>query len=52
MLLAIVSITLMTYFLFRHLVYKPIDSLLLAMSKAEEGDLAAEVIPGVNSRSS
>jgi two-component system, NtrC family, sensor kinase len=43
MLLAIVSITLMTYFLFRHMVYKPIDSLLLAMSKAEEGDLAAEV---------
>ena len=45
MLLAIVSITLMTYFLFRHLVYKPIDSLLLAMSKAEEGDLAVEVEP-------
>jgi signal transduction histidine kinase len=42
MLLAIIAITLMTYFLFRHLVYKPIDSLLLAMSKAEEGDLAAE----------
>src|SRR4030095_4263860 len=47
MLLAIVSITLMTYFLFRHMVYKPIDSLLLAMSKAEAGDLAAEVEPGV-----
>ncbi len=46
MLLAIISITLMTYFLFRHIVYKPIDSLLLAMSKAEEGDLAAEVEPG------
>ena len=45
MLLAIISITLMTYFLFRHLVYKPIDSLLLAMSKAEEGDLAVEVAP-------
>ena len=43
MLLAIISITLMTYFLFRHMVYKPIDSLLVAMSKAEEGDLAAEV---------
>jgi two-component system, NtrC family, sensor kinase len=43
MLLAIISITLMTYFLFRHMVYKPIDSLLLAMSRAEEGDLAAEV---------
>ena len=46
MLLAIISITLMTYFLFRHMVYKPIDSLLLAMSKAEEGDLGAEVAPG------
>src|SRR5262245_26785101 len=45
MLLALISITLMTYFLFRHLVYKPIDSLLLAMSRAEEGDLAAEVEP-------
>ncbi|HJZ67459.1 MAG TPA: HAMP domain-containing protein, partial [Blastocatellia bacterium] len=45
MLLALISITLTTYFLFRHLVYKPIDSLLLAMSKAEEGDLAAEVEP-------
>jgi len=43
MLLAIISITLMTYFLFRHMVYKPIDSLLIAMSRAEEGDLAAEV---------
>jgi signal transduction histidine kinase len=45
MLLAIISITLMTYFLFRHMVYKPIDSLLLAMSKAGEGNLAAEVEP-------
>lgn len=45
MLLAIISITLMTYFLFRHLVYKPMDSLLVAMSKAEEGDLAVEVAP-------
>ena len=35
----------MTYFLFRHIVYKPIDNLLLAMSKAEAGDLAAEVEP-------
>jgi signal transduction histidine kinase len=43
MLLAIITITLMTYFLFRHIVYKPIDSLLLAMSKAEAGNLAAEV---------
>lgn len=46
MLLAIISITLMTYFLFRHMVYKPIDSLLLAMAKAEGGDLAVEVEPG------
>ncbi|MFL6276277.1 MAG: HAMP domain-containing protein, partial [Blastocatellia bacterium] len=45
MLLAIIAITLMTYFLFRHIVYKPIDSLLLAMSKAEAGNLAAEVAP-------
>src|SRR6185503_13537820 len=45
MLLAIITITLMTYFLFRHIVYKPIDNLLLAMSKAESGDLAAEVEP-------
>jgi two-component system NtrC family sensor kinase len=33
------------YFLFRHIVYKPIDNLLFAMSKAEEGNLAAEVEP-------
>jgi two-component system NtrC family sensor kinase len=45
MLLAIIAITLMTYFLFRHIVYKPIDSLLLAMSKAEAGNLAVEVPP-------
>jgi signal transduction histidine kinase len=45
MMFAIIAITLMTYFLFRHIVYKPIDNLLLAMSKAEEGDLAAEVEP-------
>src|SRR5215813_9561895 len=43
MLLAIVTTTVMTYFLFRHIVYKPIDNLLLAMSKAEEGNLAVEV---------
>ncbi|HEX8090939.1 MAG TPA: histidine kinase dimerization/phospho-acceptor domain-containing protein, partial [Blastocatellia bacterium] len=45
MMLAIIAITLMTSFLFRHIVYKPIDNLLLAMSKAEAGDLAAEVEP-------
>jgi signal transduction histidine kinase len=48
MLLAIVTITVMTYFLFRHIVYKPIDNLLLAMSKAEEGNLAVEVAPAVS----
>jgi two-component system NtrC family sensor kinase len=46
MLLAIIAITLMTYFLFRHMVYKPIDTLLLAMAKAESGDLAVEVESG------
>src|SRR5262249_55454535 len=45
MLLAIVAITLTTYFLFRLIVYKPIDSLLLAMSKAEAGNLSVEVPP-------
>ncbi len=43
MLLAIAAITLITYFLFRHIVYTPIDNLLLAMSKAEEGNLSVEV---------
>jgi two-component system, NtrC family, sensor kinase len=41
--LAIIAITLSTYFLFRYLVYKPIDHLLLAMSEAESGNLASEV---------
>ena len=45
MLLAIVAITLSTYFLFRQLVYRPIDNLLVGMSRAEAGDLAAEVAP-------
>jgi two-component system, NtrC family, sensor kinase len=43
MLLAIVAITLSTYLLFRQLVYRPIDNLLAGMSKAEAGDLSAEV---------
>ena len=43
--LAIIATTLSTYFLFRFLVYKPIDDLLVAMAKAEAGDLAAEVRP-------
>jgi len=42
-LLAIAAITLSTYFLFRQIVYAPIDSLLAAMSKAEKGDLAVTV---------
>src|SRR5260370_42210959 len=45
MLLAILGITLVTYLLFRHIIYNPIDNLLFAMSKAEAGDLAAEVQP-------
>jgi len=45
MLLAIVSITLINHFLFRHIIYKPIDHLLMAMSRAEAGDLATEVHP-------
>ncbi|HEY6329795.1 MAG TPA: HAMP domain-containing sensor histidine kinase [Blastocatellia bacterium] len=45
MLLAIVSITLIIYFLFGRILYKPIDELLVAMSRAEAGDLAAEVQP-------
>lgn len=43
MALAIAATTLSTYFLFRFLVYKPIDNLLLAMSEAEAGNLASEV---------
>jgi signal transduction histidine kinase len=41
--LAIVATTLSTYVLFRYLVYKPIDNLLLAMSEAEAGNLSSEV---------
>jgi len=43
--LAIVAITLATYFLFRYLIYQPIDGLLLSMAKAEAGDLNAEMQP-------
>lgn len=43
MILAAVSlITLATYLLFRQLVYRPIERLLLAMSRAEAGDLLVE----------
>jgi len=45
MALAIVAITLVTYFLFRFLVYQPIDSLLLTIAKAEAGDLSVEAQP-------
>src|SRR5262249_36822807 len=45
MALAIVAITLITWFLFRYLVYQPIDALLLRMAKAEAGDLATETQP-------
>jgi signal transduction histidine kinase len=43
--LAIVAITLVTYFLFRYLVYQPIDALLARMARAEAGDLAVESQP-------
>jgi len=42
-LIAIVLIMLGTYLLFRQLVYRPIDRLLLAMSRAKAGDLATQV---------
>ncbi len=42
-LVAILLITLGNYFLFRHLVYTPIDHLLKAMSRAKAGDLQAHV---------
>jgi signal transduction histidine kinase len=42
-LIAIVMIMLGTYLLFRQLVYRPIDRLLLAMSRAKAGDLATQV---------
>ncbi|MCG3162026.1 MAG: Adaptive-response sensory-kinase SasA [Acidobacteria bacterium] len=43
MALAIITITLIVYLLFRFLISKPIDRLLVTMEKAEAGDLAAEV---------
>lgn len=39
---AVTLITVATYLLFRQLVYRPIERLLLAMSRAEAGDLQAE----------
>jgi len=47
-LIAIVLITLGTYFLFRHLVYQPIEKLLEAMSRAKGGDLDAHVSATTN----
>src|SRR4029453_135669 len=41
--IAIILITLGTYFLFRQLVYQPIEKLLNAMSRAKGGDLNAQV---------
>jgi signal transduction histidine kinase len=41
-LIAVALITIATYFLFRQLVYRPIERLLLAMGRAEAGDLDAE----------
>ncbi|HSB27368.1 MAG TPA: ATP-binding protein, partial [Pyrinomonadaceae bacterium] len=43
---AVLLITLGNYLLFRHLVYKPIDHLLEAMSRAKAGDLEAHVPAG------
>jgi two-component system, NtrC family, sensor kinase len=42
---AVSLITLATYLLFRHLVYHPIERLLLAMSRAEAGNLQSEAPP-------
>jgi signal transduction histidine kinase len=47
-LLAIAAITLSTYFLFRQIVYAPIDNLLAAMSKAQAGNLAVKVEPSAS----
>src|SRR5437764_1294542 len=44
-LVAVTLITLATYLLFRQLVYRPIERLLQAMSRAEAGDLEAEAPP-------
>jgi signal transduction histidine kinase len=43
LILAIITITLIVYFLFKYLVYTPLDNLLVAMTKAERGDLSIEV---------
>jgi signal transduction histidine kinase len=48
MALAIIAITLTTYLLFRRIIYHPIDKLLVGMSRAEAGDLAAEVEPATS----
>jgi signal transduction histidine kinase len=48
MALAIIAITLITYVLFRRVIYRPIDKLLVGISRAEGGDLAAEVEPATS----
>lgn len=42
---AVVLITLATYLMFRQFIYRPVGRLLLAMSRAEAGDLLAEAPP-------
>jgi signal transduction histidine kinase len=42
---AVILITVATYLLFRQLVYRPIERLLFAMSRAEAGDLQTEAPP-------
>jgi len=42
---AVVLITVVTYLLFRQLVYRPVERLLFAMSMAEAGDLLSEAPP-------
>jgi len=42
---AILIITLAIYLLFRQIIYRPIERLLFAMSRAEAGDLSAAALP-------
>jgi two-component system, NtrC family, sensor kinase len=45
MALVVVVVAVATYLLFRRLVYKPIDALLIAMARVEEGNLSVNVPP-------
>jgi two-component system, NtrC family, sensor kinase len=45
MALVVLLVSISTYLLFRRLVYKPIDALLIAMARVERGDLSANVPP-------